>query len=336
MEVKRWKQEGISMNKDFCTEITPETPNSADMEMINLYARKALEPQDVYTFRLLLCDNEVDRDFERFDTAALQTLAELFVGKTGLFNHSMNARDQTSRLFAAEVVTDGGRMTSTGEPYTFIRAKAYMPKTAKNADLIAEIDAGIKKEASIGCSVRRLTCSVCGADRKTENCGHHKGKSCGGQICHTVLSEPADAYEWSFVAVPAQVNAGIMKTYKTKKEMKTMENILKALRETGDEITLGRQEKENLLTHIEGLEKQAAQGKAYREELTMEVIRMGLITLPQIGGESLNGICERLTVGELRELKKAFADSGEKIVPMKPQLKPEPRTEPVNNSEFIV
>ena len=115
-----------------------------------------------------------------------------------------------------------------------------------------------------------------------------------------------------------------------------MESTLKALREPGEEITFNRQEKESLLAHIEGLEKQAADGKAYREELTMEVIRMGLITLPQIGGESLTGICERLTVGELRELKKAFAESGEKIVPMKPQLKPEPRPEPAGNSEFKI
>ena len=303
--------------------------------LINRYTRKTFGPDEVYTFSLLLCDNEVDRDFERFDTAALKTLAELFVGKTGMFNHSMNARDQTSRLYAAEVVADGGRLTSTGEPYAFIQAKAYMPKTAKNADLIAEIDAGIKKEASVGCSVRRMTCSVCGADRKSENCGHVKGKSCGGQICHTVLSEPADAYEWSFVAVPAQREAGIIKKFDME-EMKTMESTLKALREPGEEITFNRQEKESLLAHIEGLEKQAADGKAYREELTMEVIRMGLITLPQIGGESLTGICERLTVGELRELKKAFAESGEKIVPMKPQLKPEPRPEPAGNSEFKI
>ena len=249
----------------------------------------------------------------------------------------MNARDQTSRLYSAEVLTDSERLTSTGEPYACIKAKAYMPKTAKNADLIAEIDAGIKKEASVGCSVKRMTCSVCGADRKAENCGHIKGKNCGGQICHTVLSEPADAYEWSFVAVPAQVNAGITKAYITnEKEAKRLDEILKVLVNDEDETTLGRHEKKSLLAHIEGLEKQAADGKAYREELTLDVICMGLISLPQIGGESLTGICERLTVGELRELKKAFAESTDKIVPMKPQLKPEAHPEPVSNSEFIV
>lgn len=325
------------MNKDFLTEITPVTPDKTDLEMINRFTRKALGAQEVYTFHVLLCDNEVDRDFERFDTRALNALAEMFVGKTGLFNHSMNARDQTSRLYAAEVVTDSERLTSTGEAYTFIKAKAYMPKTAKNADLIAEIDAGIKKEASVGCSIKRLTCSLCGADRKREGCEHIKGKSYGGQICHTILSEPADAYEWSFVAVPAQVHAGVTKGYQIKeKEMNSMEEILKALRNTEDEITLGKREKESLLTHIGTLEKQAEDGKAYREELTLEVIRMGLITLPQISGENLSAICERLSTGEMRELKKAFDQSADKIVPIKPQLKAESRAESVSNNEFKI
>ncbi|NLX93543.1 MAG: hypothetical protein GXZ02_06720 [Clostridiales bacterium] len=325
------------MNKDFLTQVTPAVPTGSDMEMINRYTRKTLGADDVYIFHVLLCDNEVDRDFERFDLAALKTLAELFAGKTGIFNHSMNARDQTSRLYDTQVVTQGEKHTSTGEPYTFIKAKAYMPRTAKNTDLIAEIDAGIKKEASVGCSVKLMTCSVCGTDLKKEGCEHSKGKSYGGQICHTVLSEPVDAYEWSFVAVPAQRAAGVTKSYKVGKgEERNMEDILKALQNTEVETTLGREEKKSLLTRMEHLEKQAADGKAYREELTMEVIRMGLITLPQMGGESLSSICERLSVEELRELKKAFGERTEKIVPMKPQLKAELRPAAADNNEFRI
>jgi hypothetical protein len=35
----------------------------------------------------------------------------------------------------------------------------------------------------------------------------------GGKICHTVLDGITDAYEWSFVAVPAQRNAGVTKKF---------------------------------------------------------------------------------------------------------------------------
>ena len=34
-----------------------------------------------------------------------------------------------------------------------------------------------------------------------------------GNLCHTVLDDVTGAYEWSFVAVPAQVNAGVTKHY---------------------------------------------------------------------------------------------------------------------------
>ena len=42
-----------------------------DMEQIGRYTRRAYSPEEVYTFSLVLCDNEVDRDFERFSREAL-------------------------------------------------------------------------------------------------------------------------------------------------------------------------------------------------------------------------------------------------------------------------
>lgn len=306
------------------------------MELINRYTRRELRADEVYTFGVILCDNEVDRDFERFDTAALPALAALFVGKTGIADHSLRAEDQTSRLYDARVVTDPGRTTSAGEPYAFIKAKAYMPRTPKNRDLIADIDAGIKKEASVGCSVGRVACSVCGEDLRAGGCRHVKGKRYGGAVCHGVLSDPADAYEWSFVAVPAQPAAGVTKSYTETKGERTMEDILKALRSAEDGAALSFSEARALLGYIEGLEKQAADGREYREELTLEVIRMGLIALPQMQGENLSGICERLTVGELRELKKVFDESAGRVVPLRPQLVKEEKPAPADNGEFKI
>ena len=34
-----------------------------------------------------LCDNEIDRDWERFSPETLKGLAPLFVGKSGIFDH---------------------------------------------------------------------------------------------------------------------------------------------------------------------------------------------------------------------------------------------------------
>ena len=54
---------------------------------INRCAKKELRAEEVYTFAVKLCDNEVDRDWERFSLEALEGLRELFPGKTLLFDH---------------------------------------------------------------------------------------------------------------------------------------------------------------------------------------------------------------------------------------------------------
>ena len=45
-----------------------------DLELIGALARKPLGPEEVYTFSVRLCDNEVDRDFERFTPQTLSAL----------------------------------------------------------------------------------------------------------------------------------------------------------------------------------------------------------------------------------------------------------------------
>ena len=134
--------------------------SSEELALIGKFARKELKEEEIYTFSIILCDNEIDRDGEKFTIPALKTLAELFVGKTGIFDHNMSSKDQTARIYATEFVTDEAVKTSDGEPYSYVKAKAYMLRTEKNRDLIAEIDAGIKKETSVGCSVKKISCSI--------------------------------------------------------------------------------------------------------------------------------------------------------------------------------
>lgn len=181
-----------------------KTITKEELKLINQFTRKNLSKDELYTFSIILCDNEVDRDNEKFTATALHKLAELYVGKAGIFDRNMKSKDQTARIYSAEVMTDPQRKTDDGEDYTYIKAKAYMVRTEKNKDLIAEIDAGIKKETSVGCCVKTISCSICGRNIKTEGCEHQKGKEYGGKLCGYLLSEPTDAYEWSSAAIPAQ------------------------------------------------------------------------------------------------------------------------------------
>ncbi len=187
--------------------------DNAVLDKINRFTRRPMKEEEVYVFSVVLCDNEIDRDCERFSDEALAQLCEGFIGRTGISDHDPSAANQTARIFDACLVTDESRKNRCGMPYKYLKAQAYMVRTDENRDLIAEIDGGIKKEVSISCSAEKKTCSVCGCDRNTSGCSHIRGKYYGGKLCHTVLSGITDTYEWSFVAVPAQVNAGVTKHF---------------------------------------------------------------------------------------------------------------------------
>lgn len=190
--------------------IKSAAPGPEDLALIAAQARRELVADEVYTFAIRLCDNEVDRDFERFDDQTLAELAGLFLGAPGIFDHCWSAKGQTARLYRTEVVADPGKLTADGRPYRYLKGWAYMMRTEDNADLIAEIDGGIKREVSVGCAVEHVTCSICGQD--LWDCPHEKGQIYDGKICHGVLTGAQDAYEWSFVAVPAQRQAGVVKS----------------------------------------------------------------------------------------------------------------------------
>lgn len=188
----------------------------AELKAINKHTLEPLKAEDVFTFKAVLCDNEVDRTHERFTLKALQDFQKLFVGKTVIKDHAHRADNQVARIYATELV-QGTKTTKSGELYTQLVAHCYMVKTASNADLIAEIKAGIKKEGSVGCAVSHVYCSICGTDNAQAYCRHWPGKSYdkegGPQVCTFTLDGGRDAYEFSLVAVPAQKAAGVSKSY---------------------------------------------------------------------------------------------------------------------------
>ena len=189
------------------------------LDKINAFARRELREEELYIFPVQLCDNDIDRDVERFSDEALVTMSKLFIGKSGICDHDPKSENQHARIFDTELVIEPGKFTKDGRPYKYLKGMAYMLRTDKNADLIAEIDAGIKKEVSVSCSSAKKICSVCGCDMSKKDCGHHKGQD----GCHVIIDDITDVYEWSFVAVPAQINAGVTKKYTPEKEEKSME-----------------------------------------------------------------------------------------------------------------
>lgn len=280
------------------------SPQDIDLEKINLYTRRKFSAEELYTFRVVLCDNDIDRDFEQFSTDSLGTLAQLFCGKTGIFNHSFDAKGQSARIYDAAVEAVPGRTTRSGEPYKRLVAKAYMLRTKGNEDLILEIDGGIKKEVSVGCAMGKAVCSVCGADLRQAPCGHRPGEEYGGKLCWRVLSDPQDAYEWSFVTVPAQREAGVTKGL-----------CGPGGRKDTDDAVLGRLCREALLK---------------RAQTALHVLTPGLS--PDAAAHMAAG----LSPSELLSAGEALLQAASKKVPLTPQLAPEKSQKPAQSLDAFL
>lgn len=274
-----------------------------DLALINELAKTAMPPDQIYTFAVRLCDNEVDRDWERFDRLALNSLAKLFVGKTGIFDHNWSAGGQTARIYKTELCQEGGA-TAAGDACWYLKGYAYMLRSEKNSDLIREIEAGIKKEVSIGCSVSHRVCSVCGK----ESCRHQKGRRYDGKLCYFTLQNPTDAYEWSFVAVPAQRKAGVMKAY----GQESGGGLRRLLAEYHPEV----------LGELEELEREAQMGRDYLASLRKELLRAAGMAEQDINLEVLGQAAEKLGETELLEMTRVYRKRLDAMYPPVPQLRP--------------
>lgn len=196
-----------------------------ELKKINKFTLAPLKAEEVFTFKLIMGDNGLDdRNYEPFNLNALKDLKKLYIGKTMIKDHKRTADNQIARVYDTELVQDSSKLTGAGEIFTKLIAKCYMVKTEKNADLIAEIKAGIKKEVSTSCRPKHAYCSICGVDNMKNYCMHYWGKEYetqeGKKICYFTLDGAKEAYEVSFVAVPAQPRAGTTKNYGGKENIK--------------------------------------------------------------------------------------------------------------------
>lgn len=273
-----------------------------DLKLINQYTRRELSLEEVYIFNVILCDNEVDRDFEAFSLNSLNKLAKLFLGKTGIFDHNPKGDNQTARIFYTEVLTDNNKKTKYGDAYSYIKAKAYMIKSKKNEDLILDIDAGIKKEVSVGCSVKDKICSICSANIKNDVCEHVLGEYYNNKLAFVILENPTDAYEWSFVAVPAQVNAGVVKSFSGDFNV-----IDKLLKRNSENVTLSKSDVDLVLNKLNEYKKLALDGKVYKDELKREVLSLAYLNEYDFDNKTFCSICDKLSIDELKEFKKLFS-----------------------------
>ena len=284
-------------------------PTAVQLDAINAQAKAQLTEEQVYVFSVKLCDDQVDRDGERFDTGALAELARLFIGKTGIMDHRWSADKQIARIFETQVIQEEG--------ISYIKAWAYIRRGGDNDEIIADIEAGIKKEVSVGCAMGRAVCSICSSDYGT--CGHQKGQSYDGQVCCAILKEPMDAYEFSFVAVPAQRSAGVMKALGGSK---------RCLKELADEF--------GFQAEYRALFKQAQLGLQYRRELEDSVVRLGLSLELGVTEPVLRSIVQTAGAEDLMALKKGLQQRLDEMLPVTTQLMGFTKEQDAVESGFLI
>ena len=281
---------------------------AAQLEAINAQAKAELTAEQVYVFSVRLCDDQIDRDGERFATEALPELAKLFVGKTGIVDHKWSTSGQVARIFETQVVCEDG--------VSYIKAWAYIRRGGNAEEVIADIEAGIKKEISVGCAMGRAACSICGSDYGT--CGHQKGEYYDGMLCCVILKEPMDAYEFSFVAVPAQREAGVIKGLGDGK---------RCLKELADEF--------GVQGEYRALYVQAQLGRQYENQLRDDVIRLFLSLDMGMEEPVLRSVAKKISAEELLHLKSALEQRVAEYLPMQTQLHPRAK-EPDVDSSFMI
>lgn len=156
----------------------------------------------------MLCDNEVDRDMERFTIPALERLGELFLGKTGIFDHAPQAQNQAARIYDCRVeCLPGARDPRRGgvSPPGGARVSAALPQK-KNS--FWSWRAGSKRRSASAVRWLRRRAPSAGPDLRKEECGHVKGRCYDGVLCCTILDHPTDAIRVVVCCDPGTAGGG--------------------------------------------------------------------------------------------------------------------------------
>ena len=132
------------------------------------------------------------------------------------------------------------------------------------------------------------------------------------------MKEPMDAYEFSFVAVPAQRNAGVMKAMAGKR----------CLKELADEF--GAQ------AEYRALYKQAQLGQRYEKELQDSVVRLGLSLELGVAEPVLRNLAKTAAAEDLLALKEALEARLNEMMPVTTQLLGSTGSRDIVESGFLI
>ena len=181
----------------------------------------------------------------------------------------------------------------------------------------------------------KATCSICGTQKRALSCEHRPGTRYGERLCHLILEDPVDAYEWSFVAVPAQREAGVTKAFfKTpRKDGGVSARLMHA--EKGIQLSAG--EVQSLKQTLSALETAKAEAQLYRGRLLHEIEGALLRALPRVNCKAFLAACSGMDTEALQELETTLKAQAAADLPPVVQLRhTEPKTGGTENRAFRI
>lgn len=182
-------------------------PSPEDMTLINKNMSLInLEPEQVRVFTFQAADDKVDRSFEHFSKAALESMAELAVKNKIPFitegdrDHQWRQKNVYGAVYDAQV--KGGKLLY----------KVYIPVIEKTKPILEAILTGIYSKLSVGFSLdlEDFVCDSCKKSIFFSDCVHYPGETDEkGNLVTATIKGVRDNYEISGVAVPCQQEAHI-------------------------------------------------------------------------------------------------------------------------------
>jgi hypothetical protein len=183
-------------------------PGEQDLAAIRAFALAHIAPEDLYIRRMVVANDAVDRNWEQFTPAVLEHLAATLPGKALLVAHDKRP------LPVGLVYRAAARPAQPGEAgQTSLEAWFYLVKTSANEDLRRQIDAGVVRYVSIGCTYDQRLCNICDSDYW--DCAHWRGQTLpdGRVVTLRYGGDPRryEAHEVSLVYLGAQREAQLAK-----------------------------------------------------------------------------------------------------------------------------
>jgi hypothetical protein len=280
-------------------------PDAAEYALIRPFLLEPVPPEQLYVRRMALANDEYCRSDMRFPPEILARLAETLVGKPLLIGHD------TSGLASGLFYRAHTRPALPGEAgTTTLEAWFYLLRTEANAEVRAQMDAGVARYCSIGYTWDRRLCDVCGCDYYGD-CPHYRGQRLedGRRVTLTYAGDLAryEAIEGSLVYLGRLRLAQLIKTAFFEEEGMDLDKL--AARMTAIEETLARLETAaagSSTAPTADSSDLAADGREYRAALRGQALHLVRILGAEADAQLWLDAMPAATAAQLKQLVEGY------------------------------